>query len=548
MSSNISNVLKKYANDSEYVKEGNTHVISCQLNKFDFFINLIKKELDFILLIDICVVDNLKRNNKNNSNKRFEVIYQFLNMELFERLRLKLSISEEEYIPSVKKYWLNAQWCEREAKEMFGIAFEDSSYQNLLLVKDDISFPLRKDRNYQTATFSQIDKLRKDRSSENTLLSKYQLARNSHHVTGLSEIEIQERNEQVLKVQTEIGLYHRGLEKNMESISYTQSINLVDRLNYYSAPINSSGWCKAVEDLLNIEIPERAKGIRMIFCELSRISDHLNCLGTMASTVADTNYYFFSIELREMILELVEKALGSRLGFGFARIGGVATDLPSGWISSCMDLLKTLKQAMDSYSKILVKNEIWMRENQIGGISAYDAINWGYTGPCLRAAGVNYDMRKNIPYYFYDQVDFDVIVGTTGNCYDRFLVRIEEIKQSIKIVSQVLDNLPPGECRVVDLNNDLKSKNPNAVAEFCQLLNQGMKPVSNEVYSSIESPNGELGFFIVADGGKHPYRVKIKAPSFCTMQSFPKLVRYNNVDQIKPILSSLNIVMNEIDR
>ncbi len=339
--------------------------------------------------------------------------------------------------------------------------------------------------------------------------------------------------ETVIEAKPEIGYLHRGVEKLGENLTYHQFIPITDRLNYCSAIANNVAYEKAVEKLLGIEIPEKAQLIRVIMKELARIADHQVCVGILGVDLGAFTPFFYLIIQREEIYDIFEWYNGARLTNTFGRIGGVNADLPELFHSKWPKLKDTIRKANDETDKLLTHNRIWMdRTIGVNPFSPEDALEYGFTGPCLRATGVKRDLRKDEPYYMYDKFDFDVPVGKHGDVFDRYWVRMLEMEESIKIIDQayaMYKEMPP--------DAPLMAKVPKII-----------KPPEGEIYSAIEAPNGELGFFIKSDGSDKPYRIKIRPPCYYVYQAFPDLVQGEMIADTIACLSSLNIIAGELDR
>ncbi|RMF96142.1 MAG: NADH-quinone oxidoreductase subunit D [Candidatus Schekmanbacteria bacterium] len=326
-----------------------------------------------------------------------------------------------------------------------------------------------------------------------------------------------------------IGYLHRGVEKLCEQRDYRQNIVYTDRLDYVASMSNNLAYVLAVEKLLGVEIPERAEYIRVICAELQRIASHLLWLGTHAMDIGAVTVFLYCFREREDILDLFEMLSGARLTYNYIHIGGVAADLPDGFVEKAKKFLDTFPAHIDEYEQLLSKNRMWLdRTVDIGVISGEDAIDLGLSGPSLRGSGVKWDVRKAEPYSIYDRFDFKVPIGSKGDTYDRYIVRLEEMRQSVKIVKDALSQIPDGE---------IMAKVPRII-----------KPPEGEVYRSIEAPKGELGFYIVSDGSDKPYRVKIRPPSFVNLESFKKMVQGHLVADVIAIIGTLDIVLGEVDR
>lgn len=360
--------------------------------------------------------------------------------------------------------------------------------------------------------------------------------------------------ERIDKAAVEIGYLHRGFEKIVEIKQYGQVIPYTDRLNYLSGLANNVGYCKAVERLLGVEVTPRTQIIRVIITEIQRIMDHMICVGTnLVDVGALTNFWYF-YNAREMLNQLLEALTGARLTYSYVRIGGLAWDLPRGWEDQTRAALKNVPKAIKDVSGLVKRNRIFLdRARGIGVINAEEALSYGFTGPCLRASGVNHDLRKKHPYYHYDEFDFDVPVGENGDTYDRIFVRMEEMNQSMRIVEQALKMLPGGPINIEDKTVMLPDKDKvhtemEALINHFKLIIEGIRPPKGEIYDAIEVPNGELGFYIVSDGGEHPYRIKVRPPCFYTMNALKKLVEGGMVADIVAILGGLNGIAGELDR
>ncbi len=360
--------------------------------------------------------------------------------------------------------------------------------------------------------------------------------------------------ETIVKAAAEIGYLHRAFEKHSEHSTWSQVIPYTDRLNYCSAMLNNVGYCFAVEKLLDIEIPERAKYIRVIVSELSRIMDHLICVGTSAVDLGGLTNFWYFFNVREQIYDFTEKLCGARLTTNYTRIGGVMRDLSPDFTDGIRKVLKSLEKAVRDVTRLLERNRIFMDRTQgVGVVTKEQAINWGWTGPCLRASGVPYDLRKAQPYYHYDEFDFEIPVGTVGDTYDRLMLRVEEMRQSAKIVEQALERIPDGPVLTDDPKVALPPKEKvygsiEGLMNHFMLLIDGIKPPPGEIYAATEAANGELGFYIISDGGPRPYRVHCRPPCFPLCASYAKMAEGGMIADAVAILGSLNIVVGELDR
>ena len=377
----------------------------------------------------------------------------------------------------------------------------------------------------------------------------------SHPTThGTLRIVLELEGETITKATPEMGYLHRGVEKLAESLSYQQFIPLTDRLNYCSAIMNNVGYAMAVEKLLGIEIPERARALRVLLSELSRVADHIVCVGVNAVDIGAFTAFLYLFKQRESAYDLFELAAGQRLHTSFTRIGGLYRDVPESFVPKTEQFLVECSAAIDELERLLTHNPIWHdRTKGIGAISAEDAVNWGWTGPSLRAAGVPQDLRKAQPYMGYETYDFDIPIGTTGDVFDRYIVRVEEMRQSLRIIRQVLDRLEPGPVMIDDPKVALPPKEKvytrmESLIHHFKLVMHGMEMPVGEVYSATEAANGELGFYIVSDGGKNPYRIRVRPPCLPIFSSFESQVKGGLIADAVAVLGAMNIIAGELDR
>jgi NADH-quinone oxidoreductase subunit D len=379
----------------------------------------------------------------------------------------------------------------------------------------------------------------------------------SHPSThGVLRIVLELDGEVITKATPEVGYLHRGDEKIAENMTYTQFVPYTDRLDYLAPLANNVAYVLAVEKLLGIDrlLTPRCQYIRVICCELARISAHLLGIGTFAMDVGAMTVFLYTFTEREKIYNLCEALTGARFTTSYTRIGGLSRDLPPGWADQCRTFCGEVLKAIDETDKLLTRNRIWVdRTRNVGTISAEDAIDYGLTGPNLRASGVDYDVRKAHPYLVYDQLEFDVVLGSSGDCYDRYLVRMEEMRQSAKILLQCLDHLPGGPVNLSDGKVVLppKHKVMTSMEELIHqfiLVTQGVNAPPGEVYFGAENPKGELGFYVHSLGGGTPYRLKIRSPSFVNLSILPHLLPGHMLSDTVAVLGSIDFVMGECDR
>ena len=377
----------------------------------------------------------------------------------------------------------------------------------------------------------------------------------SHPAThGTIKFNLKLEGERVLDCDVEVGFLHRGFDKSCEQATWTQVIPYTDRLNYASSLINNVRYALAVEKLIGVETPPRCQYIRVIVSELARIYDHLTCCGMAASEMGAITAGFYMIEAREMITRMVEGLTGARLTVTYVRIGGVKHDLPQDFAERVKQMFKTIRRLLEDCDHLLSRNRIFIdRMSNIGTISQESALNFSLTGPMLRATGVNYDVRKVFPYLVYDQLDFDVPLGSKGDNYDRFVCRIQEIAQSMRIVEQALEKLPVGPVWIDDPRLVLPEKEKvynsiEGLMHHFKIIMEGIKVPPGEVYFAVEGGNGELGFYLVSDGGGRPYRVRVRPPCFIAMSAFSEMIKGRMLADIIPTFGMINMIGGECDR
>jgi NADH-quinone oxidoreductase subunit D len=377
----------------------------------------------------------------------------------------------------------------------------------------------------------------------------------SHPAThGTIKFNLKLDGERVLTCDVEVGYLHRGFEKMIEQGTWTQAIPYTDRLNYVSPLINNVGFVIAVERLCDIEVPERCQYIRVIMSEVSRITDHLTCVGMAAGELGAMTVGFLMNEARELLYDIVEAVTGARVTVSYTRIGGVTRDLTPDTPERIRAAFGTLDAILSDCDKLVTRNRIFYdRMVDLGVVSAEDAISHGLTGPMLRASGVNYDVRKAQPYSGYERFDFEVPLGTKGDNYDRFLVRVAEMEQSKRIINQALRDIPAGPIRVDDPRYVLPEKHKvynsiEGLMHHFKLIMEGAKVPAGEVYQAVEGANGELGFYIVSDGSGRPYRCRVRPPCFIGMSALGEMLEGQMISDIIPTFGMVNMIGGECDR
>lgn len=521
----------------------------------------------FDLLVDIVGIDAMAL--VPPPADRFSVVYVLSSTVLGHRLCVRADLgAEQPALPTVSPVHAVADWLEREVYDQYGIVFQGHpNLKRLLNFKGFIGHPLRKDfpvdgrqaipesedlldemrvklakRGRALASVRVTDYGNTDDAEENPFIVNLGPAHPIVH--GILRLLLAVEGETIVAAVPELGYLHRGVEKNIEQGNYHQVIPYTDRLNYASPMMNNIGYCKAVEKMLGITIAERDTLLRVLFCELGRIMDHLLCLGPHLVDLGALTPFWFLFQVREKIYDIMEKYSGARLTYSCVRIGGFPFPLYDGFFDDIEAVLKDLTPAVDDVRKLVERNRIFYdRCYNVGAFSREDALRYGFTGPCLRATGLPYDLRKNKPYYLYDTFDFSVVVGTNGDTYDRFFVRVYEMIESVKIIRQAISRIKglPPEAPAVDATG----------APVVAKKTKGFKkiaPPAGALYDSTEAANGELGFYIKSDGSAKPYRMKIRSPSLCNYSAIEPMVEGTMIADIVSIIGSINVIGGEIDR
>ena len=371
---------------------------------------------------------------------------------------------------------------------------------------------------------------------------------------GVLRVMLELDGETVLRTKPVIGYLHTGMEKTAEDLKYMQGGTNVTRMDYLSPLFNECVYSMAVEKLLGIEVPERAVWIRMLMMELNRISSHVLFLATNGLDMGATSMMIYGWRERELLLAFFERVTGLRMNHNYIRPGGVAADLPDDWRDDVLDILDVLPGRLEEYDTLFTNQTVWRQRSEgVGIITQEQALALSITGPVLRSTGFAYDIRADFPYLHYDQVEFDVITGTVGDVFDRYAIRINEVRESMRIVHQILDRMPKGDYRIQDSKitpppRARIDESMEALIHHFKLFTEGFTVPPGEVYVSVESPRGELGCYLVSDGGSRPYRMHWRGPSFANLQALPVMMRGGLVADGIAIISSLDPVLGDVDR
>jgi len=503
----------------------------------------------------------------------FTVVYHLLSYDRNEDVRVKVAISDGESLPTATDIWPAANWYEREVWDMFGIRFDDHPFlERILMPRYWKGHPLRKEHPARATEMEPYQlpdwRVEEEEAELQFHPERYGLPRSSDHsdymflnvgphhpgTHGLLRIVLQLDGEEILNAVPDIGFHHRAVEKMAERQSYHTFIPYTDRVDYLSGVQNNLPYVLAVEKLAGIELPLRAQYIRVMLCEIFRIISHLVFLGTFGTDVGAMSPVFFTFTDREEAFYIIEAICGGRMHPGFFRIGGVAEDLPQGWKPLIEDFVRRFRPRIDEYQKMLVQNAIFKgRTVGVGAYTKEDAIAWGVTGPNLRATGFEWDFRKKRPYSSYDHFDFQVPTADAGDCHARTLVRMEEMRQSLRIIQQAADNMPDGHYKS-DHHLAHPPRKEGTIVAIETLIHHFLAvswghpiPVG-EAHQGTEMPKGNSGYYVISDGDTRPYRVRIRAPSFAHLQTLPLLTRGFMISDLLAILGSIDFVLADVDR
>ncbi len=522
----------------------------------------LKENEDFTLLLDITATDYL--NYPNHTGERFAVVYILRDSSFKNEVIVKTMVDDTTLsLPTISDLYYAANWGERETFDQYGIMFEGHpNLKRILNHHQFVGHPLRKDyeitdRQICTHTEDLMDEMRpllkqKGLEEDEVMLLNVGPSHPASHGTIRNLLAME--GETITSAVTEIGYLHRGFEKACETHSYNQIIPYTDRLNYCSAILNNIGFCKTVEEMLDVEIPERAKFIRVIIGELSRIMDHAVCNAANCVDLGGLTNFWYIFNPRDEAYEILSKLTGARLTNSYTRLGGVSYDLYDGFEEELESVLKSTEKAIDDALSLIAHNKIFLDRTQDVGVIKQDfAINAGITGPNLRATGIASDMRKDKPYYHYDSFDFDVVVGSHGDIYDRMMLRFEEMIQSIRIIRQAMKNMPDGaiitDNRAISLppKDQVYGSIEGMMNQF-KLVFEGVKVPKGEYYSATEAANGELGFYVVSDGSGTPHKVKCRPPCFYALGAYSNIIEDTMLADAIVTMASLNFIAGEFDR
>jgi NADH-quinone oxidoreductase subunit C/D len=519
----------------------------------------------FDMFVDVAALDRLRFESPAGprSGERFENDYILYSTKRNEHLRIRVEIPESSpEVPSLVPLWEGANWPEREVWDLMGIRFAGHpNLKRLLTHNGFVGHALRKDYEPgQRWMCTEEDLLRPDLAAQTdipedmfeTVTLNFGPSHPATHGTLRTVMRVD--GETITAAESECGYLHRCFEKMSETHTWNQVVPYTDRLNYCSPMINGNGYALAVEKMLGIEVPPRANAVRIVTNEFSRIMDHLVCIGANLVDIGALTNFWYAFQPREEIYSFLEACCGARLTSSYARVGGFANDVPDNFVEWSLALLPKIQAAIDDVGGLITKNKIALdRLKGTGVVTKEQAIKWGFTGPCLRASGVAYDVRKDAPYSGYDELDFDVPIAVDGDNYARYLVRMEEMRQSMRMIEQVCRKFPKGpinsdDYRVVLPPKEMVYNEMEGLIYHFKLVFEGVKVPPGNLYSFVEGGNGELGYHLWSDGSGFPYRIHARGPCFQLFAAFEKIIKGGMVSDAVATLGTLNIIAGELDR
>jgi NADH-quinone oxidoreductase subunit C/D len=527
------------------------------------------------MLYDLTAIDERERQHRQGQPASdFTIIYHLFSLERNAQLRLKVPLDEQKLsLPSISGLWANANWYEREVWDMFGITFDGHPHlRRILLPNTWVGHPLRKEHPARATDMEPfvLTPEREDKEQEALRFHPEEWGLNRQNddnefmflnlgpqhpgTHGVLRIILQLDGEEIVDAVPDIGFHHRGSEKMAERQTWHTYIPYTDRVDYLGGVMNNLAYILSVENLVGIEVPDRVKVIRVMLAEFFRIASHLVWYGTFAQDLGAMSPVFYMFNDRERIFDIVEAITGGRMHPSWFRIGGVAQDLPKGWEPLVADFLDYMPGRLRDYDKAVMRNRIFKARTQdVGQYTTSEAIEWGVTGPGLRATGLEWDMRKKRPYSGYDMFDFDVPTWDSGDCYGRAQVRVEEMRQSLRIIQQCLDNMPPGPYKAdhplaVPPRKERTMRDIETLITHFLSVSWGPVIPAGEAVVPIEATKGLNSYYLISDGGIHAYRNRIRTPSFAHIQMVPAISQGGMIPDLMAILGSIDFVLADVDR
>jgi NADH-quinone oxidoreductase subunit C/D len=580
MSELISNIKSAFSDQAILGQEttaDQTLTLWVDENHFKTLLKYLKNSIEkpFSMLYDLTAIDERRRQGKERRLKcDFTIVYHLTSLRRNEDIRIKVPLKGEyPVIQTITDIWLSANWYEREIFDMFGIKFSDHpDLRRILMPKSWNGNPLRKEypaRATEMGPFELEEKFRKiadddlkfdpaswglKTQNEDTDYMFLNLGPQHPGTHGLLRLILQLDGEDIVDIIPDIGFHHRGAEKMGERQTWHTYIPYTDRIDYLGGVLNNLPYLLSVEKIAGIRIPDRANVIRVLMCELFRIISHLVWLGTYAQDLGQMSPVFFAFNDRERIFDIVSAITGGRMHPSWFRIGGVAHDLPNGWEKLIQEFLNYFPKRLTEFEKVVIRNRIFReRTVGIGVFTTEEAIDWGITGPGLRSTGFDWDYRKKRPYSGYDQFDFEIPLGKNGDCFDRSVIRMEEMRQSMRIIQQCLDNMPSGSYKSDHplTTPPLKDKTMKDIETLItHFLGVAWGPVipGGEAMIPTEASKGSNGYYLVSDGSTSAYRARIRTPSFPHMQMLPLIARGYTIPDLLSILGAMDFVLADLDR
>ena len=568
----------KFGEDSFKVQQTADEIFTAHVRQDQAvdFLSYLKNGIEkpFSMLYDLTAIDERNRKSNHSGDHNFTLVYHLLSFDRNQDLRIKVDLQGDyPSVPSITGLWPNANWYEREVYDMFGVTFSGHPHlRRILMPANWNGHPLRKEhpaRATEMEPFEYTDDYLHEqveayefepeewgmqRAANDTDFMFLNLGPQHPGTHGVLRLVLQLEGEDIVDIVPDIGFHHRGAEKMAERQSWHTFIPYTDRIDYLGGVMNNLPYVLAVEKLGNITVPDRAQVIRVMMCELFRIASHLVWYATFAQDLGQLSPVFYMFSDREKAFDIVSAICGARMHPNWFRIGGVAQDLPEGWQTLFHEFVKYMRKRLTEYDKMVLGNRIFQaRTKGIGIYTKQEAIEWGVTGPGLRACGFEWDFRKKRPYSGYDQFDFEIPVATNGDCFDRALIRVEEMRQSLRIIEQCVQNMPAGPYMSDHPRAtppDKKHTMKDIETLITHFLNVSWGPVipEGEAFMGVEATKGNNGYYLISDGSTAPYRARIRTPSFPHMQMVPYISRGYTVADLLVIIGSVDFVLADIDR